>query len=476
MKKHSSLRWKIARYLGCFTFLMIAVIFVFQMLLLEPMYTANKVKSIKEVSRQVEEVLEQGDYDEFLNSLQNRSETCILVTSQSNLNDGVSSSGCILTSLSKTKREVFVNNALASKEGTSLDQIKIEPVNEAGEKSLDAFYNIVYTKVVPYNAGNIVIMVSGSITPLNSTMQTLASQLFYIGIFLFVAMILLTWIIYSKIARPITQITKSASTLPHGKYEQNEEMNQYEEVFELNQALAKAAVEIQKADKAKRDLISNVSHDLRTPLTMISGYGEMMMDLPEEKTDENLQVIVDESKRLNTLVNDLLDLSRLQDQRIVLQNEIFDLTSLIQVQMRKYEVYVVQEDFQIEQHLCGKVFVNGDRKRLEQVFNNFMTNAVNYGGEAKHIIVNEIIKDDKVRIEVRDFGEGISEEDLPNVWDRYYKIDKTHVRVSNGSGIGLAIAKEVLDLHQAEYGVISKKDEGSTFWFALPIVKQDRPD
>ena len=217
-------------------------------------------------------------------------------------------------------------------------------------------------------------------------------------------------------------------------------------------------------------MISNVSHDLRTPLTMIGGYGEMMIDLPEEKTDENLKVIVDESKRLNNLVNDLLDLSRLQENRIVLKKEVFDLSEFVQEQMKKYEVYRVQENFLFEVHLCDTVDVYADRVRIAQVFNNFMINGINYGGNAKHMIIRtERVDENTVRVSVQDFGEGIDEKDIDNIWERYYKIDKEHVRSSSGSGIGLAICRQLLELHAVRYGVHSKKNEGSTFYFELPV-------
>ena len=204
---------------------------------------------------------------------------------------------------------------------------------------------------------------------------------------------------------------------------------------------------------------------------MISGYGEMMKDLPEEKTDENIQVIIDESKRLTSLVNDLLDLSKLQEEKIHLEKENFDLTKVLHTQLQKYDVYHMQEGFTIDTELSAEAIINADIKRIEQVFNNFMTNAINYSGDKKHIIVREIIERDKVRVEIQDFGEGIAKEDISKIWDRYYKIDKEHVRVSNGSGIGLAIVKEILELHNAKYGVISNLKEGSTFWFEFPIVK-----
>jgi signal transduction histidine kinase len=231
-------------------------------------------------------------------------------------------------------------------------------------------------------------------------------------------------------------------------------------------------MDISKADKAKRDLISNVSHDLRTPLTMISGYGEMMIDLPEEKTDENIQVIIDESKRLTTLVNDLLDLSKMQESRIVLSEEVFDLSALIEAQMKKYDVYQMKEGYQISVQTQQGSYINADYSRIEQVFNNFMTNAINYCGSDRRIEVNEKIIDGKVRCEVTDHGEGIDEESIPFIWDRYYKLDKTHVRSTSGSGIGLAIVKEILELHHADYGVESKVGEGSTFWFEFSLQKE----
>ena len=195
----------------------------------------------------------------------------------------------------------------------------------------------------------------------------------------------------------------------------------------------------------------------------------MMIDLPEEKTDENLQVIVDEAKRLNNLVNDLLDLSKLQDNRIELKKEHFEMNAFINEQMKKYEVYRVQDGYQFEVHLSQPVTVFADRIRLAQVFNNFVINAINYGGQAKHIIITETVNNGTVRIAIQDFGPGIAEQDIENIWDRYYKVDKEHVRSSSGSGIGLAICRQLLELHGAKYGVDSKLEEGSTFWFELPI-------
>ncbi|MDO5110439.1 MAG: HAMP domain-containing sensor histidine kinase, partial [Erysipelotrichaceae bacterium] len=357
----------------------------------------------------------------------------------------------------------YVLRAMNSEDGTYMTTQSRESFMNKDENAKE----IILTRIVEDDDSVSAVMVYSAISPVDATVKTLTYQLWIIALFVAVAVVILTMALNRQIVRPLAVINEKAKSLPDGTYEEDASTNRYSEASELNQTLAKAAEDISKADRAKRDLIANVSHDLRTPLTMITGYGEMMIDLPEEKTDENIQVIIDESKRLNTLVNDLLDLSKLQEHKIVLNQETFDLAVLLQSQIKKYEVYQFRDGYEIETHIDRDAWITADQVRVAQVFNNFMTNAINYCGETRKIIVTEKVSENSVRVEVRDFGEGIDEKDLDKIWDRYYKVDKTHVRAVSGSGIGLAIVREILDLHGAEYGVSSKKGEGSTFWFAF---------
>lgn len=478
MKKLTSLKWEIGKYLIIFCILTASIVFLFQIVLLQPMYEANKIKSIETVGSFVEKFIEDERLDEFVDYMQSQSDTCIMVyqsSSSGGMQGSIGNRGCMISSITNSERAKFVTKAIGSKNHSYLARV----TNNSSDFGVDGdqgdnFDTIVYTKIVNAADYSSIIMVSGNITPLNATTETLASQMRYIALFMIVAVAILTLLMYRHIAKPIIGITSNAKQLPQGKYTIDPKTNRYKEAADLNNTLVQAANDIQKADKAKRDLISNVSHDLRTPLTMIGGYGEMMIDLPEEKTDENIQVIVDETKRLNALVNDLLDMSRLQDGRIVLHKEVFDISALLKTQLQKYDVYRMQEGYTIESELLDAIYVNADKIRIEQVINNFLNNAVNYGGEAKHIIVREIKKENVVRIEVQDFGEGIDPEDLDNIWDRYYKVDKEHVRVANGSGIGLNIVKQLLELHGVPYGVKSSKGKGSTFYFEMPIEKENQ--
>lgn len=477
MKKKISLKYKIGVSLLVFVVFILLMLFVFQFLLLEPMFEQYKISTVKSVADTVAQNIESDDLNDIIFENQTAYDTCIRVFTNTDSmyqppNDQIGpgpNSGCILYRMNYSKVDQYITQAMMSDDHTYLVTENEHMIMPTANED---YRNIIYTKVIETDdEGMAVVMVNSGITPMNATTRTLKTQLLFIAGILILAVLVLTYYLYRQIAKPLSVINDSAKSLPEGKYEADETTNRYREAEELNETLVQAARDIQKADHAKRDLIANVSHDLRTPLTMISGYGEMMQDLPDEKTDENLQVIVDEAHRLTNLVNDLLDLSRMQENKIVLKPEVLDLSDLLKTQLKKYEVYTINEGYVIEQNLTDSVLISADRKRLEQVFNNFMTNAINYSGDKKHIIVSETVSGGKVRVEIRDFGEGIAPEDLKNIWDRYYKVDKQHVRVSNGSGIGLSIVREILELHHAEYGVSSELGEGSTFWFEFPIVK-----
>lgn len=200
---------------------------------------------------------------------------------------------------------------------------------------------------------------------------------------------------------------------------------------------------------------------------MITGYGEVMRDLPGENTPENIQIIIDEATRLSTLVNDLLDLSKLQSGALQAQKQVFNLTDSVRAILERYSKLVEQEGFDITFESKEEVFINADELRISQVIYNLVNNAVNHAGEDKTVIITQTVRDKLVRIEVTDHGEGIPADKLPYIWERYYKVDREHKRGVIGSGLGLSIVKSILDAHKAHYGVRSTQGKGSTFWFEI---------
>ena len=200
---------------------------------------------------------------------------------------------------------------------------------------------------------------------------------------------------------------------------------------------------------------------------MITGYAEVMRDLPGENTPENVQVIIDEANRLTNLVNDLLNISKLQAGVMQKNDTRYNLTQSIRQVFDRYNKLREQEGYVIEFEAGEEVYVVADEDKIYQVVYNLINNAINYTGENKKVIVRQKVMDKYVRIEVSDSGEGIPEDELKNVWERYYKVDKTHKRSVQGTGLGLSIVKNILKLHNARFGVDSHLGEGSTFWFEL---------
>ena len=213
-----------------------------------------------------------------------------------------------------------------------------------------------------------------------------------------------------------------------------------------------------------------MSHDLRTPLTMIIGYGEIMRDIPGENTAENVQVIIDESVRLNKLVNDILDISKLNAGVDVCNLTRFNITTLIQSIINRHEKFLNLPSNLIRFDYTQEIEVFADQIKIEQVIYNLLTNAIHHTNNVQEIKVTQKVEGNRVRIDIKDNGKGIEEDQLPYIWNRYYKINKQYVRSKVGSGMGLSIVKAIFDVHQIEYGVTSKINEGTCFYFYLNIA------
>lgn len=329
----------------------------------------------------------------------------------------------------------------------------------------------IYIRVAEGDDGKeYVLMLDAALTPMSATVSTLKTQFWWIAVVLLLGALLLAYLMSRRISRPLVRMNEAARTLAAGRYDVQFSGQGYRETRELAATLNYAAGELSRTDMLQKELIANVSHDLRTPLTMIRGYGEVMRDLPGENTPENVQVIIDETDRLSELVNDMLDLSRLQAGTRAPEFEVFDLTETVRSVMLRYEKLMRHDGYRITFAADESAFICADRTMILQVVYNLINNAVNYAGENRRVEVIQQTENGRVRLCVRDFGEGIEPEQLPLIWDRYYKVDRVHRRAMVGTGLGLSIAKGVLELHGAGYGVNSTPGQGSEFWFELPVA------
>lgn len=346
--------------------------------------------------------------------------------------------------------------------------------SEPPEREEDsAVESVIYTKVVYSEARgrDVVVILNTTISPVASTVRTLQTELIIISTVMVLLAVLLSFVLARLISNPIVKINESAKRLAHGDYNADFTADGYREIAELSGTLNYAASELSKTGALQRELIANISHDLRTPLTMITGYAEVMRDIPGENTPKNVQVIIDEARRLTSLVNDVLDISRIQSGTQELDVTEFNLTDTVRETIGRFAKLTEQDGYRIEFVSDFDAVVSADRSRILQVIYNFINNAITHSGEDRTVLVTQrLVERDgqrKVRIEVTDHGEGIGEADLPNIWDRYYKVDKLHKRAQTGSGLGLSIVKGILELHHADYGVVSRLGEGATFWFEL---------
>ena len=329
--------------------------------------------------------------------------------------------------------------------------------------------SVIYVRIIEVDGQEEVVMINSVLTPVDATVTTLKAQLRIITVIIIIIAFILAAATARSTSRSIIKLNDSAKKLAAGDYSVKFNANDYMEVAELSNTLNYAATELGKADSLQKELIANVSHDLRTPLTMIKGYAEVMRDIPGENTPENVQVIIEETERLTGLVNDMLDISKLKAGTISIQPEEYNFTESIRHVLERYNKLREVEGYTIDFVYDDEVSVYADEQKMYQVLYNLVNNAINYTGEDKKVTVIQKVIGNTLRIEVVDTGDGVKQEDIPYVWDRYYKDKTTHKRALQGTGLGLSIVKNVLELHGAKYGVSSITGQGATFWFEIKI-------
>ncbi len=332
------------------------------------------------------------------------------------------------------------------------------------------FGNKTIIKALKYN-DEVYIFLNTSIQPLDSSIILLKSQYGYIALIIFGISLIISYVISSQISRPIVKISDSAKKLANGDFNVSFSTDsKVQEIKELSTTLDLAKNELSKTDELRRDLMANVGHDLRTPLTMIKAYAEMTRDLESqtpEKRAENMNIIIEETDRLNVLVSDILDLSKLQSSTYELKIEEFDLNELIRNIIKRFYILIDSDGYEFIYNNDKEIMVKADKKRIEQVIYNLLNNAVNYTGEDKKIYINVIDEKKKVLVEIRDTGKGIDKDEIKYIWNKYYHNERKHKRNAFGTGLGLSIVKTILESHNYKYGVKSVKNKGTTFYFEI---------
>ena len=313
------------------------------------------------------------------------------------------------------------------------------------------------------------LTVAAIVTPVGASVDIIRTELIFVSLIMLIIGPQIAFTLAKHLIKPIGRISEYTSQIAAGNYRVHFGESASREISEIMTALQSAAERLESVDILQQELIANVSHDLRTPLTMITAYAEMMKDLPGEMNADNCQVIIDEAKRLTGMVNNLLDISKLQSGTDAPKFAEFSLTQCIRESVARVQKLSVAEGFQIIFEEDREVIVCADELKIGQVLYNLLNNAINFSGARKEIVVSQKVAGKSVRVEVRDFGQGIEKEKLERIWDRFYRAGRGNIMGSTGNGLGLSIVKRILLLHNAKYGVESEPWKGSTFWFELPL-------
>ncbi len=468
-----SIRSYVWMYFMIFAIFILVLIWLFQYIFLDNYYRNAKVRDITNSANRIIEAYDTALQDKTNRTIAFDNNFCIVITDEmGNVEICENNMGAY----SSLYSDILNNN------GMMLFRLRTELIKSDESYSTQVMKNpdfesreILYcTKIyADDSADQAYLFIESSIEPIDSTVNIIREQLIYITIILFELAFIITLFISKRVTKPIDEITKTAKQFGAGDYDIQFEGKGYREIEELSEVLNNAKNEIRKVSDLRKDLIANISHDLRTPLTMVKAYAEMIRDLSGNnpvKRNEHIQVIIDEADRLSNLVNNLLELSKLESGNIELSIKNFSVVEKLSDCMTRYQLVIEQNGYDIKYEPDEDRIISADPDKLDQVIYNFINNAINYTGDDKVIRIKQINLENAVRIEVTDNGKGISKELLPKVFDRYYRDAKVKRDVV-GTGLGLSICKEILKCHKFAFGVQSEEGKGSTFWFEVPYVK-----
>ena len=332
-------------------------------------------------------------------------------------------------------------------------------------------------------------------SPVESIRESVALSnrfLIYVGAGALIICIALVWFFSRRITKPIQELAALSDRMADLDFEAkytsggNNEIGELGDNFNrMSEKLEKAISELKQANNSlqqdieqkekmeqmRSEFMGNVSHELKTPIALIQGYAEGLKegvnDDPESR-DFYCDVIMDEAGKMNRMVKNLMTLNQLEFGNDKVEFERFDLTELIHGVLHSMDILSQQKDVQVIFREKNPVYVWGDEFKIEQVVRNYVSNAYNHVNEEKVIEVKILKEDGLAKVTVFNTGKPIPEEDVPRIWDKFYKVDKAHTREYGGNGIGLSIVKAIMESMHQQYGV-KNYDNGVEFWFTLDV-------
>ena len=460
-------------WLGFFSLAVGITVFIglLQTGLIRPYYRNSKIQSVRIVSESIRDNL--------------MTETATAAGVSAALREAVDNNACVVI-FNENGRQVYSADGLGAgcvfreplspqiRELTEIDNIRTVLARDAefSQNLVDqktGMEMIIYGRRIAGDLSNYYIFVNSPLEPVDSVVSFFSRQYLMYTLLAIMFASLIAYIVSKNLASPIVNMKKEAVKLSEADYSAKFEGGSFTETQELANTLNTANERLSRIDQLRRDLIANVSHDIRTPLTDIKAYAEMIRDISgeqPEKREKHLNVIIRETDYMNNLVNDMSELSKMQSGNAVLHAENIDLSEIIYDVAEMDRSLIEKAGLNLHIDVPEYLTIYADEVKISQVVANFLSNAIKHTPAGKNIYITAKMLEDEetVRFEIRDEGEGIPAEELPLIWDRYQKASSSFSRSQTSTGLGLAIVKGILDLHGAAYGVTSKVGEGSVFW------------
>ena len=287
----------------------------------------------------------------------------------------------------------------------------------------------------------------------------------------------------SAVIKPFREVNDIVQQYSMGDYNARIPISGTEETIQLALSFNNMADQLEDLEATRQSFVANVSHELRSPLTSMKGFLEAMHDgtIVKDEYDQYIDIVLTETKRMASMVNDLLDLARIESGKSVLKLEVFDINELIRRILITFEARIYERKMDVEIRFAQEQFyVEADSTQISQVIRNLIDNAIKYSPENSKLRIATYAMRKEAYISIQDFGQGIPEEDVPRVFDRFYKVEKAHTpSKQSGTGLGLSIVKRIIDQHGQKITLKSARGKGSTFTFTLkraPVPKRTQQD
>lgn len=321
------------------------------------------------------------------------------------------------------------------------------------------------------------VLIRYDISEVKASLESITLIVLLIVLFGVLAAVLTTYWFTGSIVRPFRQVNEIVQQYSKGEYNVRIPISDTQEATQLALSFNAMADQLNDLENTRRSFVANVSHELRSPLTSMRGFLEAMQDgtIEPSERDQYIDIVLSETKRMTTMVNDLLDLARIESGKTALNLEIFDINELIRRTLITFEARISEQKMDVDiRFATEQCFVEADSAQISQVLRNLIDNAIKYSGGSTQIRLSTYTLRREVFVTVQDFGRGIPEEDTPHIFDRFYKVEKAHTPREGGTGLGLSIVKKIIDQHGQRISVKSALGKGTTFTFTLRRASNPR--